>query len=96
MGGWRERRKDSLRACLVGVAVGSSQGGEGEVSGEQLWLGSLQSSDIIKTLSSPPKERSSGFGEQADGETTKGNAHLLGPGLGAVFCLLFNWEIQVL
>ena len=36
------------------------------VSGEQLWLGSLQSSDISKMLSSPLKERSSGFGEQAD------------------------------
>lgn len=40
--------------------------GKGEVFGEQLWLGSLQSSDISKMLSSLLKERSSGFGEQAD------------------------------
>lgn len=50
MGRWRER-KDSLRACVVGL--GWSQvflSGKGEVSVEQLCLGSLQSSDIGKVL----------------------------------------------
>lgn len=51
---------------MVGLGIRVFLRGKEKVSGEQLWLGSLQSCGISKTLSSPLKEASSGFAEKAE------------------------------
>lgn len=60
-------RKEGLAGGLCGWSWNQIfLRGKEKVSGEQLWLGSLQSCGISKTLSSPLKEASSGFGEKAE------------------------------